>query len=235
MVLLQYKVDPADVKATINVNMSTSPTISLSDPTAELDLNLSLSIDSSTQEGKPITFMAEQTVFEVHDPEYGGMDIFSRGGFGRLRNPSDPSKSISLGLFRVNSRPKNDTLDLRERGHVFYTIPGDGSPITIIHRLSWNRIFKYEDKRTKADLVPGETFDIGMGKGYIGTLWWCWGDMETDLKDKKLHVWREGAYGSEKPGDDFVKDGNWMLGEAPKRLKWEDVTEGGRASFKVVE
>ncbi|KAI0154973.1 hypothetical protein GGR57DRAFT_511906 [Xylariaceae sp. FL1272] len=216
MVLLQYRVDPADVKAQINVNMSTSPTISLSDPDAKLRVTLSLSIDSSTQEGTPITFMAEQTVFEVYDPEYGGMDIFSRGGFGRLRNSSDPSKSISLGLFRVNSRPKSDSPDLRERGHVFFTIPADGSPVAIVHELSWDRIFKYEDRLTKADLVPGEAFDIGMGKG-------------------RFHVWHGNAYGLEKPGQDFVKEGNWVIGEEPKRLKWEDVTEGGRASFKVVE
>ncbi|KAI3337148.1 hypothetical protein HD806DRAFT_29219 [Xylariaceae sp. AK1471] len=238
MVLLKYKVNPADMQAKINVALSASPAISLSDPAAELRLTLELCIDSSVKEGQPITFMVEKTVFEVHDEVEGGMDIFSLGAFGGLRSTTqdtDTTKNISLGAFRVNGRLKSDSLDLKERGHRFITIPGDESTVTVTHTLNWERIFKYEGKHAKDDLVPGEKFDIGTRKDYLGTMWWCWGDLETDLKDKKLHVWHPGPFAGDKPNDDFVWEGNWVLGEAPMLLDWQDVTKDGRASFEVVE
>ncbi|KAI8635565.1 hypothetical protein F5Y19DRAFT_408314 [Xylariaceae sp. FL1651] len=236
MVLLKYKVDPADIQAKINVALSISPTISLGDPAAELHLTLKLSLDSSIKVEKPITFMVEKTVFEVYDEKEGGMDIFSRRAFGGFRSTTqDAAKNISLGHFKVNSRPKSDSLDLKERGHRFITVPEDGSIVTVTHKLNWERIFKYEEKRAKGDLVPGESFEIAIQKDYLGTMWWCWGDLETDLKDKKLHIWHAGPFAGEKPDDDFVQKGNWVLGEEPMLLDWQDVTKDGCATFKVTE
>ncbi|KAI1174206.1 hypothetical protein F4777DRAFT_408331 [Nemania sp. FL0916] len=237
MVLLKYKVDPADVKAKVKVGLSASPSISLSDPAAELRLTLNIRMESSVNQGQPITFMVDNTVFEVHeDGDGGGMDIFSRGGFGSLRSTSqEPNKSISLGLFRVNGRPKSESPDLRERGCRFVTVPGDGSCVAVTHTLDWSRIFKYEDRRTKDDLVPGERFEIGMGKGSFGSMWWCWGDLETDLKDKKLHVWHPGPFADERPDERFVQEGNWVLGEEPMLLEWVADTENERVTFKVVD
>lgn len=34
----------------------------------------------------------------------------------------------------------------------------------------------------------GEEYSIGLSKGYVGTMWWCWGD----LKKKKSSGWRKG-------------------------------------------
>ncbi|KAI1809592.1 hypothetical protein GGS20DRAFT_274405 [Poronia punctata] len=236
MVLLRYKVDPADMQAKINVALSASPTISLSNPAAELRLTLELSIASSVNEGQPITFMVEKTVFEVTEEGEGGMDIFSLGAFGALRSAThDTTKAISLGHFKVHGVPTSDSPDLRERGHRFVTIPGDGSTVTVTHTLNWERIFRYEEKRSKGDLVPGERFHIGIRKDYLGTMWWCWGDLETDLKDKKLHIWHPGPLPGDKPSDDFVREGKWVLGEEPMLLDWQDVTKDGRASFEVIE
>jgi hypothetical protein len=107
MVLLKYKVDPADMQAMINVALSTSPTISLSDPAAELHLTLKLSIDSSIKEGQPITFMVKKTVFEVYDGKEGGMDIFFGRAFSGIRSiTQDAAKKISLGHFEVTADPK---------------------------------------------------------------------------------------------------------------------------------
>lgn len=182
--------------------------------------------------------MVEKTVFEVHDPEEGGLDILSQGAFGVLRSTTgDGAKNISLGHFKINSRSKSESPDLRERGHRFLTIPGDGSPVTVTHRLSWDRILKYEGKRAggRGDVSLGESFDIGMQAGYLGTMWWCWGDMETDLKGKRLHVWHAGPFAGDRPDEEFVRDGNWVLGEEPMLLDWKDVTEGGQTRFEVVE
>lgn len=34
----------------------------------------------------------------------------------------------------------------------------------------------------------GEVFEISMGKRLLKTIWWCWGDLKSDLKGKKLQV-----------------------------------------------
>ncbi|KAI1109240.1 hypothetical protein F5Y14DRAFT_433343 [Nemania sp. NC0429] len=236
MVLLKYKVDPADVQAKIKVALSAPPSVSLSDAAAELHITLKIHIDSSVREGQPITFMVDNTVFEVKEEGDGGMDIFSRGGFSGIRSTSqDSTKDISLGYFKVNGRPKSESPDLRERGCRFVTIPGDGSSVTVTHRMDWSRIFKYEDKRTKEDLAPGERFEIGLGKGFLGSMWWCWGDLETNLKDKRLHVWHPGPFRNEKPDEDFVREGNWILGEEPMLLEWVVDAEDGRALFEIVD
>ncbi|KAI1182771.1 hypothetical protein F5B17DRAFT_169514 [Nemania serpens] len=235
MVLLKYKVDPADVQAKIRVALSASPSISLSDPAAELHLTLKIHIDSSVKEGQPITFMVDNTVFEVKEDGDEGMDIFSRSAFSVLRSTSqDSAKNISLGHFKVNGKPKSDSPDLRERGFRFVTVPGNGSCVTVTHRLDWSRIFKYEDKRKKEDLSPGERFEIRMGKGLLGSMWWCWGDLETDLKGKRLHVWHPGPFADEKPDKDFVQKGNWVLGEEPMLLEWLVDTEDERTIFEIV-
>ncbi|KAI1654682.1 hypothetical protein F4813DRAFT_392435 [Daldinia decipiens] len=54
----------------------------------------------------------------------------------------------------------------------------------------------------------------------------CSFDLESDLKDKHLHVWHAGRYTGPKPDDDEFKDGSWVFGEDPQLLTWEDVTEG---------
>ena len=236
MVFIRRNVDPALKQAKINVSLSTSPTLSLSDPDARLEVKLSSSIAWARpgRENTPLTFCVESSVFEVTDPDEGGMDIFAKGAFGRLREVDDSSKHISLGLFRFHRFHNIDSPDMRERGDRFVTVPG-----IVTHELTWERIFRYEQKVTKADLAPGMKFKIAISKvqNQVGTYWWCWGDLETDLKDKRLHVWHEhrSQYGGEKPDDDFVREGNWVLGENPEFLEWEDITPGGEVTFEIIE
>ncbi|KAI1158793.1 hypothetical protein F5B18DRAFT_66229 [Nemania serpens] len=236
MVLFKYKVDPADGQAKIKVALSASPSISLSDPAAELHLTLKINIESSVKEGQPITFMVKNTVFDVKEDGDGGLDMFSRLAFSGLRSTSqDSTKDISLGAFRVNERWKSESPDWRERGCRFITVPGNGLCVTVTHRLDWTRIFQFERKRTKDDLIPGERFEIRMGKGNLGCMWWCWGDLESDLKDKRLHVWCPDPFSGEKPDEDFVREGNWVLGEEPMRLEWVVDTGDERAMFEIVD
>lgn len=95
---------------------------------------------------------------------------------------------------------------------------------------------KYDDRRkSKGDVSPGEGFEVRMQTGYLGTMWWCFGDLETDLKGKRLHVWHEGPFSGDRPDEEFVGAGDWVLGEEPMAIEWRDVTEGGCARFEVVE
>ncbi|KAI0384096.1 hypothetical protein F5Y04DRAFT_235712 [Hypomontagnella monticulosa] len=236
MVFVKFKVDPARTQAKIAVNLTTTtPQLSLSDENATLDLKLSLRITSSKQEGRPVTLCVDKSVFQVSDPGEGGMDMFSRGAFGIIRNADLSRRGISLGYFKVHEARRDDSSDLRELGYRFITVPGDGSSVEVTHRLSWERIFRYEEKRTKADLEPGEKFEMSINRGYLGTIWWCWGDLEGDLKGKKLHEWQPGSFSGQKPSDEFVKEGNLVLGEELRLLDLEDVTEDRKVSFEIVE
>ncbi|KAI2630337.1 hypothetical protein GGS26DRAFT_107048 [Hypomontagnella submonticulosa] len=236
MVFIKYKIDPARIQGKIAVKLTTTtPQLSLSDDNATLDLKLSLRIASSTQEGRPLTLCVDKTVFQVSDPEEGGMDMFSRGAFGIIRNADPSRRGISLGYFKVHEARRGESSDLRELGYRFITVPGDGSWVEVTHKLSWERIFRYEEKRAKTDLEPGEKFEISINRDYLGTMWWCWGDLEGELQGKKFHIWQPGPLPGPKPSDEFVKEGNWVLGEELRLLDLKDVTEGRKASFEIVE
>ncbi|OTA99590.1 hypothetical protein M426DRAFT_16266 [Hypoxylon sp. CI-4A] len=235
MVFIRYKVKPADKQGKIAVKLATTPQLSLSDDNAALDLKLSLRIVSSAQKDRPLTLCVNDSIFDIFDPEDGGMDMPSRGAFGSIRSTDPSRRGISLGLFRINKVPDTDSPDLLESGYRVITVPGDGSWVNITHKLSWDRIFKYEEKRTKADLEVGEKFVISINKGYLGTLWWCWGGLEDELKGKRLHAWCRGPFSKPKPNAEFVREGNWVLGEEPMLLDFEDITEDGHASFEIVQ
>ncbi|KAK8015635.1 hypothetical protein PG991_008523 [Apiospora marii] len=269
MVFINHRSNPSTRKAQIRVRLSATPTLSRSDPDAALQLTLTLSRapvggshDDDDDDKRPLTFATHHSICEVTEPgEEGGIDIFARGGFGLLRSASgDRTRNISLGHFRTNDRWRSESDDLRERGIRFVTVPPavgtttHGSPgsaaattTTITHTLNWERIFRkawQSGRTTRDDLVPGEVFEIGINHGYMGTIWWCWGDLETDLRDKRLHRWHQSdfALAGEKPDEDELarQGGNWVLGEDPRFLDWVDVTEaeegqGQKVRFQIVE
>ncbi|KAI1640973.1 hypothetical protein F4809DRAFT_292604 [Biscogniauxia mediterranea] len=258
MVPPKHGVGPADRLATVNVTLTVSPTLSLSDPDAQLELTLTLRLACSQQEGRPLTLCTQHSVFSVYGPSEPWTDMPARGAFGKLRscggseggtsdlNPDNAAdanrRTISLGNFRVVSTTTNVASDdLRDHDLGFITVPGDGSPVTVTHRLSWGRIFRYEQTLSKADLVPGERFSLAINPSFLGAVWWCWGDIETDHRNKRLHAWTpsakssSGGSGKRRPNEDFVRRGNWVLSEAPASLHFEDVTEGGHVTFEIVE
>lgn len=70
-----------------------------------------------------------------------------------------------------------------------------------------------------------------MSDGYIGTSWWCWGDLESDLRDKSFHAWQKGINFLDTP---FPADpDNWALGEGPSELKFED--HSGWVSLRLLD
>lgn len=124
----------------------------------------------------------------------------------------------------------------------FITIPSSGSVVVVSHDLPLSRIFKYESDLTKEDIKPGEEYSIRLDQRYVGVMWWCWGDLEGDLKEKKLSEWRKGwegwNAGVEELEKDVVEKEGWVVGEDPEELWVEDRTVGdkdGRVVIKFVE
>lgn len=82
-------------------------------------------------------------------------------------------------------------------------------------------------------MKPGEEYSIGLSEGYVGTMWWCWGDLEGDLRKKKSSGWKKGwdGYnlgGVEKPRgrDEGDEEAGWVVRENPEELWVEDRTNG---------
>lgn len=258
MVLLKAKPCPLSSRqALLTLTLSTSsPTLSLSSPSPSSDANeeedpfrlkISLRIEASAQPSRPITIATSDTVL---DPA-----TLSQGSMGALQSTSDPSRKISLGNLRPHIRhPDPPPVDMRQRPWLqFITIPAadadaDADPVLVIsHDLPLSRIFKFESDLRKEDIKPGEEYSIGLDPAYVGTMWWCWGDLNGDLKDRKFSEWRKGwegwnfGGGVEKPEKELVEKEEWVVGEDPEQLWVEDRTAGagddntGRVVFKFVE
>lgn len=103
------------------------------------------------------------------------------------------------------------------------------------HDLPVSQTLRYEDSLTKNELKPRITYHFGITSGYLDTTWWCWGDLEGDLKDKKLSAWQEGTNfeKAEKPTPEQVEKEGWVLGANPAKLALEDKT--GSAEFQFVD
>lgn len=97
---------------------------------------------------------------------------------------------------------------------------------------------QYEPDLKKEDIKPGEEYSIGLDPGYVGTTWWCWGDLEGDLEGKKFSEWRKGwegwNFGVEELGKDVVEREGWVVGEDPEELWIEDRTVGDKDGRVVV-
>lgn len=110
----------------------------------------------------------------------------------------------------------------------FITIPALGT-IVVAHDLPLSRIFQFESDVTRESVRSGEEYSIALNEGYVGTMWWCWGDLEgEDLKEKRFSEWRKGwdrynLGGVEKPGKD---EEGWVVVEDLEELWIEDHTDG---------
>lgn len=239
MVLLKLRCPPEKRKALVTAHLTTSsPTLSLSapeDPESPFKLVINLRIAESTQPGRAITICSNGTCFQSAKPGEG-LDMLCQNAFSGLVSTSDPSRKISLGNLKPHrARSGTTSANLKEREWVqLLTIPAEG-PVQITHDMPMSRIFKYEDRLSKDDLRPGESYKLRMNPDYFGSMWWCWGDLDGDLKGKKLSAWQEGINfdRAEKPTPDEVEKEGWVLGENPAELTFED--RGGYTEFQLVE
>lgn len=213
MVLLKLNCPPERRKAVIGVSLSTSsPTCQLhttdkSEPPFQIILTLRL--EHTTQPGRPITICTQGTVCASSDGN-GGLDTLALGTFSHLISNSDPQKRINLGHLKPHYAHRTDSKssNLRERDWLnFLTIPADGE-VLVRHDMPISRMLKYEDRLGRNDLKPGESYHFHINPDYLGTTWWCWGDLESDLKDKKLSAWQEGINfeKAERPSEEQIKN-----------------------------
>lgn len=224
MVLLKAGCDPEDVKATIAVTFSASNISLSSDPALRLKIHLRI-LDSTRDQ--PITICTSHTICALKE------DMISQGAFGGgLLSTSNPNRRISLGMRRPHYLRSSDLpANLREYDLEWATIPPTGE-VEVEHELSMSRLFVHADTVINGgELKTGERFKMHMNDGYIGTSWWCWGDLESDLKDEPFHAWQKGINFLDAP---FPADpDNWVLGEDPSELKFED--HSGWVDFEVVD
>ncbi|RMD41667.1 hypothetical protein DV735_g3433, partial [Chaetothyriales sp. CBS 134920] len=226
--------DPDLTEVVLQIKLNTSPTLSLSNPDATLDLTLSLRISKTEHPQEPITIMTDKSAFQPFI-----LDTIEHNPFGILvaldsnNQPTDKKIRLGSGL-RVHYAYKDiNSLDLRDHGHEFLTIPGDGREVTVTQHLSWERIFRYEEKLCQDDLRPGERFAIELNPYYVGTYWWCLGDLKGELKDKKFHYGEADQF--EDPPDDILHDENWVLGRDPDALQWKMKKSDRNVIFEIVE
>ncbi|KAI4241242.1 MAG: hypothetical protein L6R40_004658 [Gallowayella cf. fulva] len=232
------KCAPERRKASIAVSVSTSsPTCSL-DPVADLDetfqIVLTLRVENATQPCLAVTFCTNGTVFAPSAQE-GGIDTLGLGTFGPLVSIDSPDKKIHLGNFKLHaarvSTPKSN--DLKERKYLnFLTVPAKGE-VQVKHDLPVSRMLKYDQQVSRDDLYPGESYSFRLNPDYLGTTWWCWGDLEGDLAGKKLSAWQEGLNPEkgEKPTPEQIQKEGWVLGGNPAELAFEETTKGVQFQF----
>jgi len=175
--------------------------------------------------------------------------MLGMGGLVRVHPPSEqkPPKHVSLGFIRVHrARQENDDAeDLRDRpGARFLTVPclDSGEEITVTYNLTTSRIFEYADGMTPSDLSAGERYRISLHPGYVGAKWWCWGGLDDELKDKKLHHTEAGSLGrimrevsgkAELSEEVKQRDG-WVVGEDRAQLRFAIQEEERSCEVEIV-
>ena len=247
MVLIKLKCPPEDLQATMNVRITTNkPQLSLSSLKARgcnpvLEVLVNLRCTSSTQPSRAITIFTPETIFNAnHDPDDGNMDNLARGMLGGgLTCTSNPKKRISFGYFKIHrvSQENANAADLRDRpGANFLTVPAldSGKEVTVKYSLTGERIFVFADGMSADDLALGEKYSIGLNDGYVGATWWCWGDLDEELRDKKMHAFAKdtiGLWHGDEPNVSALEDEGWVVGE--KRAQLEFITNEGDGSCDV--
>jgi hypothetical protein len=166
------------------------------------------------------------------------MDSLALGmlGGGLTCATEDGLKRISFGYFKIHhARQDNDNApDLRDRpGATFLTIPAPetGGEVMVNHSLTSERLFAYADGKNADDLKVGERYKASLSDGYVGAAWWCWGGLEDELEQKKLHAFAKGSVGpwyGDHPEIESLGKKGWIFGENIAQLVFE-VEEGGRS------
>ncbi|KAH8898317.1 hypothetical protein GQ53DRAFT_711555 [Thozetella sp. PMI_491] len=244
MVLLKLKCDPGSEQATLSVRITTAaPNLSLSSLKSEasepvLNIQIHVRCQWSTNPSRPITILTAGTILDNKKPEAGYMDSLALGmlGAGLVCTNAQERKYISLGYFRVHRARQegDDSPNLGERPDIsFLTIPSQasGEEAVISHTLTAGRLFAFSDKFTADDVHKGEQYSITLRDDYVGTTWWCWGGLNGELKEKKMHAFSEGVsltgY-AEKPSQEEIEKEGWVCGEDVSQLRFV-VEEGGDA------
>ena len=204
---------PEDVKVVISLRTTTSsPTFQLDCEDQEpkpFYINIHASIKSSTCPDRPVTLATWKTSLERSlNHSSHSVDVLSlpvpqasptrspvwlESALTAFRSTEQPTRSIApyaLGL--IACYRGGFARNLREDWD-FITLPapdGDGADkeVMVQHAVPRKdmRFCDAEDPKATMEPRPGEKFVVGPSARGLGTYWWCWGDLATDLKDKKF-------------------------------------------------
>lgn len=215
-------------EVTIAVTLSTSSlTFVLSSDSPSFEIFVHARLVRSTRPGQSITMAIDDTAFEGTDITKG-FNAVAIGAFGPgFISTHDPERVIGFGVFKPHYSQANvHKLNLRERGFRFLMVPGSGEEVAVSHKLCLDQLFKSSGLQNRGELRPGEMFKLKLNPGRLQPQWWCWGDLEGDLKGRNLHAWAKGgsylSYYEEPPSKEEIEEGGYVLGEDADRIKIED-------------
>ncbi|OJZ83053.1 hypothetical protein ASPFODRAFT_306366 [Aspergillus luchuensis CBS 106.47] len=205
---------------TIALILTTSSSTLSRSSSHSLEVFVCARIIHSTCPGRSVTIAADRSVFAGEGLEIG---VFGLGAVSR----QDPSRVIDFGIIRPRYRDDFEGPSLSERGYRLLTIPADGTGIVVPYEISFDRLFKHSTLRPE-DITPGEEFEIKVNHGRCEVLWWCWGDVEGELKGKNLHTWSQGGNYlcslDDRPSELEIREKNYILGGDVDKFKVEDQT-----------
>ncbi|KAK6432080.1 hypothetical protein LTR95_011753 [Oleoguttula sp. CCFEE 5521] len=250
MVLVKRQCAPEDEEARVAVSLTIEPcTVSIAamkslESQPVFTIQIRLRCIKSVRPDDAITIEMDGTVFDNTET---GLDSLAQGRIGPLvlsnRREGDPPKGLSFGILRVRHRyiETSDTVDLRcWPDTAFLTIPAmsEQRDAVVSYPITTERLFEHADGKGPDYFRAGERYRLSLHEGYVGALWWCWGDFLDDLKDKKLNLFQKGGHTNicppREPSIEEMDREKWILGEDIAHLQFD--CEGGRScELSIVE
>ncbi|OOF94031.1 hypothetical protein ASPCADRAFT_131666 [Aspergillus carbonarius ITEM 5010] len=215
----------AEDEVTVAFTVTLSPSILSLSSSTSLKVLIHPRIVRSTRPGTPVTLLVNDTAFEASEPgEWQKAVAFGSLGRG-LKSKHDPTRVIRFGVVRPHyPEPYYNPTSLYGRG-CFVTLPGSGEAVVITHEITTARLFERSDLRPE-DIQSGEEFQLCVSRQGRRMEWWCWGDLEGDLRGKNLHPWVQGEDSANtwhpKPSPEEIEGQNHVLGGDPEKLLVED-------------
>ncbi|KAK2592121.1 hypothetical protein QQS21_010192 [Conoideocrella luteorostrata] len=146
-----------------------------------LTLTINVKQLSPARDQHPLTICTANTILGEGDPSLRLL----------MRN-SDRATKYLLGdsLPGINMQYAELELDDWKTELPFATVPPGAEGLTVTRAISWERLLQHRGKAPSLDKQPqpGDEYELYFAPGRLEpfTDWWNWGDLDGDLKDRKL-------------------------------------------------
>jgi hypothetical protein len=143
-------------------------------PSLTLTINAKQSWGASPP--RPLTLCTSSTILGLGDP---GIHVYMRCRGKEKSMLGDPLSGINMHY----AEPKSDDWKTELN---FATVPPGDEGLTVTRTVSCRALLKARGKDKGPE--PGEEYDLRLSRGRRTalTIWWNWGDLEHDLKERKL-------------------------------------------------
>jgi hypothetical protein len=145
-------------------------------------VTLTINVRQATPNGdpRPLTICTAHTILGDGDPSIR-ISMRARGADKYLLG--DP-------LFGVHMRYAIPSSDDWKTELPFVTIPPGSEGLTVTKTITWEHFLQARGKAVSEERRPrpGDEYELVLCKGRRETFteWWNWGDLQTDLKDRRL-------------------------------------------------